>query len=68
MKKVILGILNFYSRIPYWGHAGCRFIPSCSEYTKEAVEKYGAVGGLILGLKRISKCHPFKKGGIDLVK
>lgn len=43
----------------------CRFYPSCSEYTKQAVEKYGVVGGLRRGLARISHCHPFHQGGYD---
>jgi len=45
----------------------CRFFPSCSEYTAEAVEKYGAFKGLSLGLKRISRCHPWNSGGFDPV-
>jgi hypothetical protein len=68
MKKVILKILNFYKKIPYLGHSSCRFVPTCSEYTREAVEKYGVVKGLYLGTKRILRCNPFNKGGIDLVK
>ena len=46
----------------------CRFYPTCSEYTKQAVEKYGALKGLYLGLIRILKCHPFHKGGYDPLK
>lgn len=68
MKKVILKILSFYKKIPYLGHSSCRFVPTCSEYTKEAVEKYGVIKGLVLGIKRIIRCNPFNKGGIDLVK
>ena len=45
----------------------CRFIPTCSEYALEAVQKYGAVKGLFLACKRILRCHPFCKGGYDPV-
>jgi len=68
MKKAILKILSFYKKIPYLGHSSCRFVPTCSEYTAEAVEKYGVMKGLFLGTKRILKCNPFNKGEIDLVK
>jgi len=45
----------------------CRFIPTCSEYALEAVQKYGAVKGSYLAAKRILRCHPFSKGGYDPV-
>ena len=45
----------------------CRFLPTCSAYTYEAVEKHGALKGAFLGLKRILKCHPFHAGGHDPV-
>lgn len=47
---------------------GCRFIPSCSEYTYQAIDKYGIMRGSYLGLKRIIKCNPFSKGGFDPLK
>ena len=45
----------------------CRFAPTCSQYALESFEKHGFVRGLVLSLKRISKCHPFHAGGIDEV-
>ncbi len=46
----------------------CKFYPTCSEYTKQAIEKYGIVKGMGLGIKRIIKCNPFSKGGYDPLK
>jgi uncharacterized protein len=67
MKKMVLKILVFYKKYLSFGYT-CRFIPSCSEYTYEAVEKYGVIKGLFLGLKRVLRCHPGGKSGIDLVE
>jgi len=68
MKKVILKLLKFYKKVPYLGHNNCRFVPTCSEYTYQAVEKYGVIKGLWLGVWRILRCNPFSKGGIDLLQ
>lgn len=46
-------------------YVGCRFLPTCSEYTKKAIEKHGSMKGALLGLKRISKCNTFFEGGLD---
>ena len=65
MKPLFLALIRFYrtSISPYRPNC-CRFIPSCSAYALEAVEKYGAVKGGWLTFKRLSKCHPchFHKG------
>lgn len=70
MKKLLIWIIKFYrvSISPYKGGSCCRFVPTCSEYALEAVEKYGAVKGGFLAVKRILKCHPFHKGGYDPLK
>ena len=46
----------------------CKFYPTCSEYMKQAIIKYGALKGFFLGIKRICRCNPFSKGGYDPVK
>jgi putative membrane protein insertion efficiency factor len=46
----------------------CRYTPSCSLYTLQAIEKYGAVKGLSMGMLRLLRCHPFARGGFDPVR
>jgi len=48
-----------------WLPAACRFYPSCSDYMREAVERYGAMRGVWMGLRRLARCHPFHPGGFD---
>ena len=56
----------FLSDPPGVGQAAvCRFKPTCSQYTYQAIEKYGIINGSLLGLRRIFKCHPWNKGGDD---
>ncbi len=63
MKRAVLGAIRFYQRsISPLRPPACRFIPTCSQYALEAVEKYGAVKGGFLAAKRLSHCHPFYKG------
>ena len=68
MKLLLLALIRFYRYVisPLLGRR-CRFFPSCSEYTAEALEKHGALKGACLGLKRISRCHPWNPGGFDPV-
>ena len=67
MKKIIIGIIHGYQKIPGRFHNSCRFIPSCSNYMIEAIEIHGVCYGLYLGIKRILRCHPFGSYGYDPV-
>ncbi|MCA1633320.1 MAG: membrane protein insertion efficiency factor YidD [Acidobacteria bacterium] len=68
MKVIFAGILRFYkANISPLLPPACRFVPTCSEYTLEAVEKYGALRGGWMGVRRLLKCHPFHPGGYDPV-
>lgn len=67
MKKVFIKMIELYQVTPLHTHSMCRFTPTCSEYTKEAIEKYGSWKGTWMGIKRILRCHPFGKKGYDPV-
>ena len=68
MKRLLLKAIRFYrASISPLRPPCCRFIPTCSQYALEAVEKYGAVKGSWLAAKRILRCNPFHKGGYDPV-
>ena len=63
MKPVLLALLRFYKRcISPYTPASCRFNPTCSTYAIEAINKYGAIKGGWLAIKRLCRCHPFYKG------
>ena len=67
MRKILLALITLYQKLSSLTPSRCRFYPTCSQYTKEAIEKYGIIKGGILGIKRITKCHPLNKGGYDPV-
>ncbi len=69
MKKLAIKLIDLYQKYlapVNFGIYTCRFSPSCSDYTKLAIEKYGVIKGSIMGVWRIIRCNPFNKGGIDL--
>ena len=65
-RKCEVKMIEFYQKYisPGLGNH-CKFYPTCSEYTKQAIEKYGCIKGIIKGIFRILKCNPFSKGGYD---
>ena len=69
MKKIFIGLIKFYRTYLSGLKAAptCKYIPTCSEYGIEAIEKYGALKGGILTMWRILRCNPFSKGGYDPV-
>ncbi|EFE86934.1 membrane protein insertion efficiency factor YidD [Fusobacterium periodonticum] len=68
MKKIFILLIRFYQKfISPLFPAKCRYYPTCSQYTLEAIQEYGAIKGTYLGIKRILRCHPFHEGGYDPV-
>ncbi len=72
MKKILIKLIDFYKKhISLWLEnrgVHCKYEPTCSEYTKQAILKYGAIKGSFLGFKRVLRCNPFSKGGYDPLK
>lgn len=68
MKQFFIKIINIYQKTPLKSHYSCVFIPTCSQYTKEAIEKYGVFLGIFKGFRRILRCHPWQKNHYDPLK
>ena len=72
MKKILVFFINWYQKnISSWlesKNIRCKYYPTCSEYTKQAIIKSGAIKGICLGVFRIIRCNPFSKGGYDPLK
>lgn len=68
-KRLLIKIIRLYRKYisPLKGRPTCIYYPTCSKYALEALEKYGAVKGTYLAIRRILRCHPFAKGGYDPV-
>lgn len=67
MKNILIKIIKIYQKIPGNFHQNCKYIPTCSNYGIEAINRYGFLKGSYLTIRRIIKCNPFSHGGIDLV-
>lgn len=67
IKKIFIEIIKLYQVFSKTTPPVCRFYPTCSEYAKQAITKYGIIKGGYLSIKRILKCHPFHPGGYDPV-
>ncbi len=69
MQNILIHALRIYKRwISPLLPSACRFHPTCSEYMMDAVAQRGALRGVLMGLRRLSRCHPFHEGGIDPVR
>ena len=72
MSKVLIFLIKVYKKaispIFSFFNVKCKFYPSCSEYTMQAIQKYGSLKGLYIGFKRILRCNPWSKGGYDPLK
>jgi uncharacterized protein len=68
LTLLLIGLIRFYQLLISPGlPASCRFAPSCSQYTLDAVRRYGALKGAWLGVRRLVRCHPWHPGGYDPV-
>jgi putative membrane protein insertion efficiency factor len=69
MREAVIAVLRLYKRwISPLLPSACRFHPTCSDYMCQAVEKHGVLRGVWLGVRRLSRCHPFHAGGFDPVR
>jgi putative membrane protein insertion efficiency factor len=68
MRAILASLIRVYQYVfrPLLG-ANCRFVPTCSEYAREAIEKHGAAKGTLFAVRRVLRCHPYHSGGYDPV-
>ena len=68
MRTILIFLIRLYRKyVSILKAPSCRYSPTCSQYAIEAIEKYGAIKGLFMAVKRILRCHPFHPGGYDPV-
>ena len=63
----MIKLINLYQKTPLAAHSYCKYVPTCSNYAKEAINTYGCLKGTFMATKRILRCNPFSKGGFDPV-
>lgn len=77
IKKILLSIIKLYQKTispdhsklnKYYAHSYCKYQPTCSDYTYQAIEKYGVSKGILKGFWRICRCNPWSRGGWDPIK
>ena len=67
MKRILIWLIKLYQKIPGPWHNSCRHIPTCSNYSIEAIEEYGSIKGCYMSIKRILRCNPWGTSGYDPV-
>ncbi len=65
MRNFFIWLIETYQKTPLTSHSKCVFLPTCSEYSKEAFKKYGVFLGLFKTFKRVIRCHPWQKNNYD---
>jgi putative membrane protein insertion efficiency factor len=68
VRRVGITVIHAYRFLFAWLPSQCRYEPTCSVYTEQAIERYGLVRGSVMGMKRIARCHPGYPGGYDPVR
>ena len=64
--RLVIGMIKAYQvLLSSWMPPRCRFYPTCSQYMIQAMERFGAIRGVVMGMRRISRCHPWNEGGYD---
>lgn len=66
MKKIFIMLIKLYQKTPLNSHSKCKYIPTCSNYAIMVINDFGVIKGSYLAIKRILRCNPLSKGGIDL--
>ena len=68
MKRIGIGLIKVYRVVFAWMPSSCRYEPTCSRYTEQAIQRYGLLKGGLMGARRIARCHPWHPGGYDPVR